>query len=253
MAPVQLVALPVFVVFFTNAGAGIDLAVTWRVLPMALALFTARAVGYVIASRVGGRLGGESDYIRKNAWLGYLPQAGVTLGLVGLAAHQLPGVGTSITALGMAVVALNLLVGPVTLRKALKGAGEIPEPVDEQAEEPAVLAPEGEAAKATALSSPPPPDAEERLAAMLAKMQTPSLDGLIRELYAQLDAVARGFSSERLLPWTRAFGQSTERIRAAHRRRARARRSLPQPVPQLAPSVATLPRRSARRTRRAQP
>ena len=126
MGPVQLVALPVFVVFFTNAGAGIDLGTTWRVLPLALALVAVRAVGYAIASRLGGRLGGEREYVRKQAWLGYLPQAGVTLGLVGLAAHQLPGLASHITALGMAVVALNLLVGPVTLRKALKGAGEYP-------------------------------------------------------------------------------------------------------------------------------
>ena len=211
MAPVQLVALPVFVVFFTNAGAGIDLAATWRVFPIALALCAARAVGYIIASRLGGQLGGENDYVRKNAWLGYLPQAGVTLGLVGLAAMQLPGVGPSITALGMAVVALNLLVGPVTLRKALKGAGEIPESIDEHEEKPVTLAPPGADAE-VALTAPPLPDAEARLEAMLEQMRTPSLDGLIRELYAQLDVAARGFSSERLLPWTRAFGQSTERI-----------------------------------------
>ena len=62
--PLELVALPVFVVFFTTAGAGIDLLVTWQVLPLALALCAARAAVYWCASNWGGRFGGESDEIR---------------------------------------------------------------------------------------------------------------------------------------------------------------------------------------------
>lgn len=122
--PVEMVALPVFVVFFTNAGASVNLAGTWRVLPLALALAFARTVAYFVAARLGGRAGRESAVVRDNAWLGYLPQAGVTLGLVALAASQMPSLAQPIRTLGMAVVAVNLLIGPVALRYVLRRAGE---------------------------------------------------------------------------------------------------------------------------------
>ncbi|MEX1368439.1 MAG: cation:proton antiporter, partial [Nannocystaceae bacterium] len=79
LPPLQTISLPVFIIFFTNAGASIDLAATWSVLPLALVLCVARAGGYFVAGRVGGAAGGEPDAVRRLAWLGYLPQAGVTL------------------------------------------------------------------------------------------------------------------------------------------------------------------------------
>lgn len=127
MKPLELVALPIFVVFFTIAGAGIDIAKTWAVLPAALAVCVVRAAVYWVSARFGNAVGQESPLIRKNAWSAYLPQAGVTLGLVGLAAQKLPELSSQVLTAGMAIVSLNLLVGPVTLRSALARAGEIPD------------------------------------------------------------------------------------------------------------------------------
>lgn len=126
MKPLELVALPIFVVFFTIAGAGIDVEKTWAVLPAALAVCVVRAGVYWVSARFGNAVGKESPVICKNAWSAYLPQAGVTLGLVGLAAQKLPELSSQILTAGMAIVSLNLLVGPVTLRSALARAGEIP-------------------------------------------------------------------------------------------------------------------------------
>lgn len=124
MRPLRLVALPVFVLFFANAGASVDLATTYQILPLALTVCLVRAGVYFVASRLGGHWAGESRSIRRYAWLAYLPQAGVTLGLVGLAGLQLPELAGPITTTGMAVVALNLLVGPITLRRALGAVGD---------------------------------------------------------------------------------------------------------------------------------
>ncbi len=129
---VEMVALPVFVVFFTIAGASIDLAASWTVLPLALAVCVARAVAYFVAGRVGAVVGNEPESVRTHAWTAYLPQAGVTLGLVGLAATSLESMRTQIMSAGMAMVAVNLLIGPITLRRALGAAGEIPTDVAEQ-------------------------------------------------------------------------------------------------------------------------
>ncbi len=127
MHPLEMVALPVFVVFFTTAGASIDLQATLRVLPMALALFAARLGALALASVIGGRLGGEGAAIQKMGWLTYIPQAGVTLGLVLLTSGNLTEHAAPIMALGMALVALNLLVGPVTLGLGLKKCGDVAE------------------------------------------------------------------------------------------------------------------------------
>lgn len=126
MPPLRLVALPVFVLFFANAGASVDLLTTWTILPLALAACAARTLTYILASNLGGKWAGESPSIRRYAWLAYLPQAGVTLGLVGLAGLQLPELAGPIANTGMAIVAVNLLIGPITLRRALGLLGEIP-------------------------------------------------------------------------------------------------------------------------------
>lgn len=124
--PLEVVALPVFVVFFTTAGAAIDLTKTLSVLPIALALFGARIVALVGASYLGGKLGKEQPIVQKVAWLGYIPQAGVTLGLVLLASKQLPQLSEQISTMGIALVALNLLTGPITLGVSLRKSGEVP-------------------------------------------------------------------------------------------------------------------------------
>ena len=128
LKPMEKVALPVFVVFFTNAGAGLDLPRVWSLFPLAAGVFFARGFSFFIAARWGALIGGEVPAIRKHAWLAYLPQAGVTVGLVGLAAGQVPEIGDLLTTVGLGMVALNLLVGPITLKGALKVAGDIPEP-----------------------------------------------------------------------------------------------------------------------------
>lgn len=170
MHPLQLVALPVFVVFFANAGASVDLQTTWKILPLAVALCAVRAASYILASRLGGKWAGESRVIQKQAWLAYLPQAGVTLGLVGLASLQLPELSTPITNTGMAVVALNLLIGPITLRRALSVAGEFPK----------TGADDGSAPAASPLpQSPPSP-----LPAELPPVSVAALPGPLRKAHA---------------------------------------------------------------------
>lgn len=116
----ETVSLPVFVVFFTIAGARIDLAVTYQMLPLALLLTLVRALGFFGATRLGGWVGGDSAQTSNRAFLAYLPQAGVTLGLLGLAGESLPELKEALMAVGVACVAINLVVGPVTLRRSLQ-------------------------------------------------------------------------------------------------------------------------------------
>ncbi len=116
----EKVSLPVFVVFFTNVGAGLNLTTTWQFLPVAGILFAARALSFLASSWIAGNFHGEAPGIKNKAWLGYLPQAGVTLGLIQIASRDLSDHAELITNIGIGLVTLNLLVGPVFLRMVLK-------------------------------------------------------------------------------------------------------------------------------------
>lgn len=213
LAPaVELVSLPVFVVFFTIAGAGLDLRTTWQILPLALILCTVRAAIYYAASRLGGSLGGESAEVQRVAWLGYLPQAGVTLGLVGLTATQLPTVAQTVLNLGFAIVAVNLIIGPITLKFALRSVGEIPEasPTPElPVRESQVVPVDVEQAREKA----PEPAELERV---LESIEARELAGTARALARLLQGVVGKFEANHVEPWCKALGQSLQRaIRAS--------------------------------------
>ncbi len=122
---VETVALPVFVVFFSAAGAGIDLTALQAVGLVAVALVVVRLVAIWLGTKVATGLAGEPEEIRKNAWLAFVAQAGVVIGLVIIVEQRLPGIGTEIRALVMGMVAIHLLLGPVLFKLALGRAGEI--------------------------------------------------------------------------------------------------------------------------------
>lgn len=171
LEPLVKVSLPVFVVFFTTAGAGVDLLGTAKILPLALALTAGRVLAFIVAGRVGGRIGGEEPKIGANAWLAFTPQAGVTLGLVLLAEKQLPMLQEPLHRTGLALVAINLVVGPILLGLALKRTGEVPtggEPETDDAEPDVEAAPVEEGK----------PDPNE--------LETPELAAIVRELEATL-------------------------------------------------------------------
>ena len=138
----EKVSLPVFVVFFTNVGAGLNLETTWKYLPIAGILFGTRAISFFIAGYLSGKWHNEKPRIQKNVWLGYLPQAGVTLGLIAIASKGLPEYAELIQNIGIGLVTLNLLVGPIGLRMALKANNETDESATVKDEEVVVNAEE---------------------------------------------------------------------------------------------------------------
>ena len=119
------VSLPIYVLFFSLAGASLDLdalRVTW---PIALSLAGVRAAGIFIATWFAGKLNGDPEVHNRVAWMAYLTQAGVAIGLAQLAQQQFPEIGTFLTTVVLAVITVNQVVGPVTFKAALKAVGEI--------------------------------------------------------------------------------------------------------------------------------
>jgi Kef-type K+ transport system membrane component KefB len=121
---VEAGSLPVFVTFFSEAGAGLHLgALAALIVPVGV-MCVVRAAGYLGGGWVGARMAGAPDAVRKYAGFGMLPQAGLALSLALLFVREFPKFGHEAGALVFGVVTLNELVCPVLYRIALLRSGE---------------------------------------------------------------------------------------------------------------------------------
>lgn len=123
---VEQLALPTYVVFFTLAGAGLDLAVLQAMAPIAGAVVVVRAGLFFVGVQVGGLLGGATPEVRRFGWLGFVSQAGVAIGLAMLLGRYYGDPGRVLRTLAISVISINELIGPVLLKVGLSLAGELP-------------------------------------------------------------------------------------------------------------------------------
>ncbi|MCP4902951.1 MAG: hypothetical protein GY906_38805 [bacterium] len=118
------VSLPVYVIFFAMAGARLNLGAFFDTWEIALLLAGCRVAMIVIGTRLATKLAGDEPLHRKNAWLGFVTQAGLSLALIAQIEEAFPGWGTQLATILMAVVAINQLVGPAAFKIALERVGE---------------------------------------------------------------------------------------------------------------------------------
>ncbi|MEC8022439.1 MAG: cation:proton antiporter [Myxococcota bacterium] len=125
--PLALVAVPVFVVFFTTVGAGLDLGAAVAVAPVVGILFVARVAMLAVSTRIGGQLAGEPSGFTNRTWPAFVSQAGVALGLLLIARDSLPQYAALLAQVGTVLVGCNLLIGPILLRLSLTRADQAAE------------------------------------------------------------------------------------------------------------------------------
>ncbi|MEJ2085886.1 MAG: hypothetical protein P8Y44_09435, partial [Acidobacteriota bacterium] len=118
-------SLPVYVVFFTFSGVGLDLTSLMQIWPIALGFIVWRAILLYTTPWIGTARAGEPVPIREHTWTAFIAQAGVSLGLAELVALRLPAIGDRLRTFVLAVVALNQLVGPALFKISLKKLGEV--------------------------------------------------------------------------------------------------------------------------------
>ncbi|MEZ4580683.1 MAG: cation:proton antiporter [Caldilineaceae bacterium] len=126
----------VYVAFFTLTGISLKLDILVQTLPFAVALFLVRMAGIYGGTFIGSRLAGESDTFKRYAWLAFITQAGIALGLAREVSVQFPSLGTAFATLIISVIVLNEIFGPMLLKVALKRAGEAHLPGDLPEREP---------------------------------------------------------------------------------------------------------------------
>ena len=127
------VSPPIYIAFFTLTGLALNLEILLSILPIAVVLFLVRAGGLALGSYVGATIVGETKDIKQYAWMGFITQAGIVLGLAREVAVEFPSLGSAFATLIISVVVLNQILGPLFLKWALKQTGEAAVPDKEQA------------------------------------------------------------------------------------------------------------------------
>ncbi|RLN47206.1 hypothetical protein BBJ28_00004147 [Nothophytophthora sp. Chile5] len=118
----------VYVCFFTLTGAALQLDMLAKALALSLILCATRIAAIFVGSFLGGLCVGEPPQHARVAWMAYLTQAGVTLGLAKQIQLLYPGWGSSFSTMIVAVVICNQLLGPPLMRFALRRVGDAKKP-----------------------------------------------------------------------------------------------------------------------------
>lgn len=118
-------AAPVFTLFFTLAGASLDLSILKTVGLMGIGYVLARAGGKMLGTWAGAKAVKADPVIRKYLGLALLPQGGVSIGLLVLVRQQLPEISVAISTIIMFSVLIYEVSGPIFAKIALEKAQEI--------------------------------------------------------------------------------------------------------------------------------
>lgn len=121
------IELPIFVIFFTLAGASLRLdllAANWIIV---FALIMARIFGKVGGAFFGAGISNADTKVQKYLGFAMFSKAGVTIGLVLLVMGKFPEFGSLILAVELGTVVFCELLGPIGTRYALMASGEVQE------------------------------------------------------------------------------------------------------------------------------
>jgi Kef-type K+ transport system membrane component KefB len=118
------IALPIYVLFFSVAGASLDLGALAACWPLAIILAVSRAAGIALATWCAGCIAGLPAQECRLAWMAYLTQAGVAIGLTQIIAKKDPETAAYIITLTLATITINQFIGPVALKRVLILTGE---------------------------------------------------------------------------------------------------------------------------------
>jgi len=116
---------PIYLFFFTLAGASLHLNVLGKIGVMGIGYVVARSVGKIFGAGMGAKMVGYDDNIVKNIGLSLLPQAGVAIGLSMIAKQQIPELGGTVSTIILGGVFVFEIIGPIAAKIALTRAGEI--------------------------------------------------------------------------------------------------------------------------------
>lgn len=196
---VERLSLPVYVVFFTLAGAKLHLEHLIEVWWLALGLAGVRALAVWSGVRLGGRVGRADEATKSVGWLGFLSQAGVSISLAAILAKNFGEPGKALETVIIGGVALNEILGPVCFKLGLGLAGETSQGTPSSSESPgrvSIKPPEVKGDdKAAKLKPWPEHIGSKDLWGEPLEIKSPELKARTNDLGAELQALVRNVST----------------------------------------------------------
>ena len=109
----------IYLAFFTLIGVMMSLDVLAKVWGIALVLFAVRLITMMIGAYIGSTLARDEKIHKRLAWMPYVTQAGVGLGLAIEVGGEFSSWGSEFVTLIISVIVLNQFVGPPLFKWAL--------------------------------------------------------------------------------------------------------------------------------------
>lgn len=116
---------PLFLLFFVISGAELNLTVLPSVGFIGLIYVIFRVAGKVAGASIGAKASKAEPVVTKYLGFTLIPQAGVAIGLAGIATSIVPEYGLQIQTIVLCGTIIYELIGPLVTKVALTKAGEI--------------------------------------------------------------------------------------------------------------------------------
>lgn len=114
----------IYIIFFTIAGASIDISAIRQVWLITLLLIAVRLVSTACGVYLGSRLVEDFQTIRRYGWLGFINQAGLALVIAKVIAGTFPEYGNEIMATALGLIFVTDYLGPPLFKFSLIKSGE---------------------------------------------------------------------------------------------------------------------------------
>lgn len=119
---------PVYILFFTLAGASLDFGVlrsSYLIIILALVFIIARAIGKYVGVFTASEITNQPKAVRNYLGIALLPQGGISLGLLAIVQAQMPSFYPLVSTIIMLSILFFETSGPIFAKFAIDRAGEI--------------------------------------------------------------------------------------------------------------------------------
>lgn len=116
---------PINLLFFTIAGASLNIKVLSTVGMLGIGYIIARGAGKYIGATIGAKAVGSEEKVVKYLGMSLLTQGGISIGLSMIVRKELPQLSDSIITVILFAVLVYEIVGPILAKIAITKAGEV--------------------------------------------------------------------------------------------------------------------------------
>lgn len=116
---------PIYLLFFTIAGASLNLSVLFTVGALGIGYVLARAAGKIIGATIGAKIVKTDEKVAKYLGMSLLTQGGISIGLSIIVRNELPQFSNEIITVILFSVLIFEILGPILAKIAITKAGEV--------------------------------------------------------------------------------------------------------------------------------